>query len=86
MRQVDRLHDSRLFSHIVVLLVCDEHANQGVSKWVLNDLSHILQVGVLANLLDDVLLCDMYLRPFPQLLIPIDAFGCVDEAHMAVSV
>ena len=80
------MHDSLLFSLVVVLLVGDEHANEGIGERVLNDLSHILQVGVLADLIDDVSLSNANLLPLLHLVIRFHTIGALDEALVAFTV
>ena len=71
---------------IVILLVGDQNSDEGVAKWVLNDLGDLLQLWVLANLLHDLVLCDVHSLPFLHLVVTLDVVGSVDETlvHLVV--
>jgi len=77
---VHGLLNAILLSLVVVFLICDQHSDQCLSQWVLNDLCDGLKFGVLPNLSNNLFLRNVNGLAFFHLCVTLEFFCCIHDS------
>ena len=78
--------NTHLLSLVIVLFQSDQHHDQSVGHWILNNLCDFLQLGVLSDFLDYLVLCNVDLDAFQQFSVSLRLPCCVHNAFTGLGV